>query len=122
VEEGFDRNEAKQLAFLIRSQYTGKFGGLVVGSILAVTWRGWYGRMAEYIPRLKIKQQQYRLLAQASIILGSMYVGDFLFTGHRQGGNTYWPNKLRMNNMLYQRNKEDLIANFRVLDRKFTAE
>jgi hypothetical protein len=69
VEEGFDRNEAKHLAYLIRSQYTGKFGGLIVGSVIALTWRGWYGRMAEYIPRLKIKQQQYRLLAQASIIL-----------------------------------------------------
>lgn len=35
--------------------------------------------------------------------------GDFIFTSHRQGGNNYWSNNLRINNMLYQYNKWDIM-------------
>jgi hypothetical protein len=69
VEEGFDPHEAKNLAFLIRSQYSGKLGGLLVGTAFAVTWKQWYNRIAEYIPLLRIKQLQYRLLAQSALVL-----------------------------------------------------
>lgn len=40
---------------------------------------------------------------------GSVLIGDFIFTGHRQGGNNYWSNNIRLNNMLYQHNKWDIM-------------
>lgn len=68
MEEGFGREEARHLSFLIKSQSTGKAIGLAVGTAAAITWKHWYGKIATYIPLLAIKQRHLQFLFQLGIV------------------------------------------------------
>ena len=106
MECGFSEGEAEAMAWVCQQKAKGKFVGAASGLFLAFSWGHWHDRIMPYLG-LRFN----RRFTQLGIIMASILVADFMYTGRRRGANELYANMLLMNNNLFLANIDSLMYN-----------